>query len=209
MHRDSIACRIMERIRKASHDSVYIAADFTDLGEYNAVRQALLRLDKAGEIQKIMRGVYYYPKYSELIGEYEAPSPSKVAEAVARKFNWTIVPCGDTALNMLGLSTQVPAKWSYISNGPYYHFQLGNLTIEFKHRNNREISGMSPLTAMIIQALHAIGKENLDDAQLDIIKQNLGEKEKTTILNEAQQSSVWIRETVKRICSEKEEQNNV
>lgn len=65
-----------------------------------------------------MRGVYYYPRYSELIQEYETPSPNKVTEAIARKFNWTIAPCGDTALNMLGLATQVPAKWSYISDGP-------------------------------------------------------------------------------------------
>lgn len=118
MHQDSITHQVMERIESGSRDNVYIAFDFFDLGEYNAVRQALLRLEKAGKIQKIMRGVYYYPRYSELIQEYETPSPNKVAEAIARKFNWTIAPCGDTALNMLGLSTQVPAKWSYISDGP-------------------------------------------------------------------------------------------
>ena len=209
MHQDSIACQIMKRIEKASRDSVYIAADFTNLGEYNAVRQALLRLEKAGKIQKIMRGVYYYPRYSGLIQEYEAPSPGKVAEAIARKFNWTIAPCGDTALNILGLSTQVPAKWSYISDGPYHQFQIGNLPIEFKHRNNREISGMSPLTAMIIQALKAIGKENIKETQLDVIRRGLSEAERIAVLDEAQHSSVWIRETVKRICSEEEEKDNV
>ena len=209
MHKDSIACQIMERIERTSRDSVYIAIDFTDLGDYNAVRQALLRLEKSGKIQKIMRGVYYYPRYSELIQEYEAPSPGKVAEAIARKFNWTIAPCGDTALNMLGLSTQVPAKWSYVSDGPYHQFQVGNLLIEFKHRNNREISGMSSLTAMVIQALKAIGKENIDDTQIDIIRLNLGNDEKANLLREAQHSSVWIREVVMRICSEEEKKDNV
>lgn len=201
MHQDSIACQILERIENASRDSVYIAADFLDLGEYNSVRQALLRLEKIGKIQKIMRGVYYYPRYSELIQEYEAPSPGKVAEAIARKFNWTIAPCGDTALNLLGLSTQVPAKWSYISDGPYHEFEIGNLTIEFKHRNNREISGMSPLTAIVIQALKALGKNNIDDMQLSIIARRLNSEEKESILREAQQSSIWIYDTVKRICT--------
>lgn len=209
MHQNSIAFQIMERIEKASRDSVYIAADFTDLGEYNTVRQALLRLEKAGKIQKIMRGVYYYPRYSELIQEYEAPSPSKAAEAIARKFNWTIAPCGDTALNILGLSTQVPAKWSYISDGPYHQFQIGNLSIEFKHRNNREISGMSPSTATIIQALKSIGKENIEEIQLDVIRRHLSDDERCTVLSETQHSSVWIHETVKRICSEEEEKDNV
>lgn len=73
MQQDSIIQQIFERIEKGNRDSVYIAMDFLDLGEYHAVRQALLRLEKSGKIQKIMRGVYYYPRYSELIGEYEAP----------------------------------------------------------------------------------------------------------------------------------------
>lgn len=200
MHQDSIAKRIMEQIENGDHDSVYIATDFSDLGEYNAVRQALLRLEKLGKIQKIMRGVYYYPRYSELIQEYEAPSPNKVAEAIARRLNWTIAPCGDTALNALGLSTQVPAKWSYISDGAYKQFQIGNLSIEFKHRNNREISGMSPITALIIQALKAIGKENISETQLEIIRRKLSADEKDTVLKEAQQSAVWIFDMVKRIC---------
>ena len=201
MQQDSIIQKIFERIKKGSHDSVYIAMDFLDLGEYNTVRQALLRLEKLDKIQKIMRGVYYYPRYSDLIGEYEAPSPSKAADALARKFNWTIAPCGDTALNQLGLSAQVPAKWSYISDGPYHKFKIGNLMIEFKHRNNREISGMSPITALVIQALKALGKDNIEEKQISIIKRKLTDDDKVLILQEAQQSTVWVYNVMKRICS--------
>lgn len=57
-----------------------------------------------------MRGVFYCPRYSKLIDEFEAPSPDKVAKILARKFSWSIATCGDTALNQLGLSTQVPAN---------------------------------------------------------------------------------------------------
>lgn len=201
MHQNSISHLILERIKLGPSEMVYFAADFLDLGEYNAVRQALLRLGKSEKIQKIMRGVYYYPRYSELIGEFEAPSPTKFAEAMARKFNWTIAPCGDTALNQMGLSTQVPAKWSFISDGPYHEFQIGNLTIEFKRRNNREISGMSPMTALVIQALKALGKDNIDDTHISIIKRRLTEEDKARILKEAQQSTIWIYDVIKRICS--------
>lgn len=201
MHQDSIVRLIFERIEEGPRDKVYIAADFLDLGEYNTVRQALLRLEKAGKIQKILRGVYYYPRYSELIGEYEAPSPTKVAEALARKFNWTISPCGDTALNQLGLSTQVPSRWSFISDGPYHEFQIGNLTIEFKRRNNREISGMSPMTALVIQAIKAIGKGNIDDTQICILKRRLTEADKALILKESRQSAMWIYDVIRQICS--------
>ena len=104
-------------------------------------------------------------------------------------------------MNQLGLSTQVPAKWSYISDGPYHEFEIGNLTIEFKHRNNREISGMSPITALVIQALKALGKGNIDETQIGIIKRKLTCEDKALILQEAQQSTMWIYDVMKRICS--------
>ena len=202
MQKDSIVTRIFERIKENGYDEVYIVGDFLDLGEYHAVRKALLRLEETNKIQKIMRGVYYYPKYSELIGEYEAPAPNKVAETLARKFKWTIAPCGDTALNQLGLSTQVPARWSYISDGPYHEFQLGTLIIEFKHRSNRDISGISRQTATLIQALKALGKENITETHLEIIKRHLTNEEKVCAQKEAQQAAVWIYDTIKQACEE-------
>lgn len=200
MQKDSIITRIYERIKEVGHDEVYIVGDFLDLGEYHAVRKALLRLDESGKIQKIMRGVYYYPRYSELIEEYEAPSPGKVAETLARKFGWSIAPCAETALNQLGLSTQVPAKWSYISDGPYREFQIGAFTIEFRHRSNREISGISRQTATIIQALKAIGKNNVTDMQMDTIRRQISDEDKVTVLKEAQQATVWVYDLMKQIC---------
>lgn len=200
MQKNSIATRIYDRIKTTGHDEAYIVNDFLDLGDYHAVRKALLRLEEAGKIRKIGRGVYYDPRYSQLIDEFEAPSPNKVAEALSRKFNWTIAPCGNTALNRLGLSTQVPAQWSYISDGPYYKFQIGSIAIEFKRRNNREISKVSRQTATIIQALKAIGKDNVTDKHLDIIKRRLSANEKALILKEGKQASVWVYGMIKRIC---------
>ena len=104
---------ILERIRVAEPESVFVSTDYVDLADVNTVRQCLSRMEQTGELQRIMRGVYYRPVFSQLLGEYEAPSPHHVAQALARKFNWSIAPSGATALNLLGLSTQVPAKWSY------------------------------------------------------------------------------------------------
>lgn len=209
MHNDSIASNIYSRVKNGSHDEVYIVSDFLDLGEYHAVRKALLRLDEAGKIQKVMRGVYYCPRYSELIDEFEAPSPDKVAEALARKFSWKILPSGDIALNQLGLSTQVPAKWSYISDGPYREFQIKNITIEFKHRNNREISGLSRQTAIIIQALKAIGKEKVTETHLNVINRLMSYEEKICAVKEAKQAPVWVYSKIKQICEIDEEEKYV
>lgn len=103
-------------------------------------------------------------------------------------------------MNQLGLSTQVPAKWSYISSGPYHEFQIGTIIMKFKHRSNREISGISRQTAAIIQALKAIGEENVAEAHLGIIKRRLPDEEKACMLKEARQAPVWVYGMIKRMC---------
>ena len=80
--------------------------------------QSLSRLVQSGTLRRILKGVYEKPKYSKLLDEYVAADPEAVANALARSYHWTIAPCGNTALNLLGLSTQVTAVWSYISDGP-------------------------------------------------------------------------------------------
>lgn len=201
MRETSCTKAIYDRIQAAGHEKVFVASDFLDIGDYNTVRQSLLRLEQRGEIQRIFRGVYYNPQFCALIEEYEAPAPHQVALALARKFNWTIAPSGDTALNHLGLSTQVPAKWSYISDGPYHRFQIGNVQLEFKHRNNREISGMSYKTATIIQALKTLGNGNINEQVIQILRGQLAAEEKAVLLREAQQSTMWVYEAIKKICA--------
>ena len=64
-------------------------------------------------------------------------SPDELARAIARDQNWTIGPKGDAALNILGLSTQVPAIYSYITDGPYRKIEYEGITIQFSKRSNK------------------------------------------------------------------------
>ena len=119
MRQDSYIQQIYERICDAKPQTAFVILDFCDLTDYDTAKKSLLRLEEKGKIQRIIRGVYYNPRFSQLLQEYEAPSVDEVAKALARNYNWTIAPSGNAALNQLGLSTQVPAKWIYISDGPY------------------------------------------------------------------------------------------
>ena len=191
---------ILNRIDKFESNKAFIASDFFDIAGYDTVRSTLNRLAKDKEIIRIMKGIYYKPEYIELIGEYEAPSVNEVANAIARKYNWTIAPSGNTALNLLGLSTQVPAKWTYISDGRYASFSFGNATIEFKRRNNGDISKMSTLTAMVIQSIQAIGKDKITSKHIDYLREKLSEKEKSELLADSKTTSVWVYGVIKKIC---------
>ena len=201
---DTSYAKISEIISQAKPEGVFVASDFSHIAPINTVRQCLSRLEKSQQIVRIMRGVYYQPAYSELLQEYEAPSPYHVAMALARNFGWTIAPSGSAALNMLGLSTQVPAHWAFVSNGPYRNFSFGNITIEFKHCSSKEISGMSAKTALVVQTIKALGTESVGEGSLQRIRRNLSAEEKAALLKEAKRTTVWIYEAIKKVCRQTE-----
>lgn len=192
--------KIQERIENFEKGAVFIISDFLDIANLQTVKKGLSRLTENMIIRRIMRGVYNKPEYNDFLGEYIAPSPDKVAHALARNFGWTIVPCGDTALNLLGLSTQVPAAWSYVSNGTYKKYTFDGINIEFKRMTNRDVSGVSPKTALIIQALKTIGKDGVNDKIVSKLSKNLSDNEKSVMLKETQYVTPWIFEIIKSIC---------
>ena len=198
--RDISKEKIKKRIMEMDDGTVFVAKDFLDITEYEIARKALNRLTDEGIIKKVTRGVYYNPRFSEKLNEYEVPSPHQVALAIARKFNWNIAPSGITALNLLGLSTQVSAKWCYISDGAYNSFNIDNIIIEFKHRTNREITGMSYKTALVIQGIKALGKNNIDESVISKIRAVLTEEERQLLLIEAKPTTVWVYQVVRAIC---------
>lgn len=191
---------IRKRIQESRAGSVFVASDFADITENVKVGVSLSRLEEEGLIKRIMRGVYYKPEYSKLLGENVAPSPNAVAYAIARNFGWSIVPCGDTALNLLGLSTQVPVAWSYVSDGPYKDYSFDNTIIKFKHTTNKEISKLTPKTALVIQALKTLGKDDIRNETIERIKKSTTLNERKIMLREAQYATAWIYEAIKLIC---------
>ncbi len=191
---------IRERILSSEDGSVFVASDFADVADTTTVRQCLHRLCQGGIIRRIIRGVYEKLKYSKLLDEYVAADPDMVAGALARNYHWTIVPSGNTALNLLGLSTQVPATWSYISDGPYKIYEWNSTKLEFKHRTNKEITGLSYMTGLVIQALKTLGKSNVSPEVIQTLTTKLSEEEKQICLKEATEATDWVYDIIRKIC---------
>lgn len=191
---------IKERVNNSEIGTVFVATDFVDISDKTSINTYLTRLDEEKSLQRIMRGVYYKPEYNDFLSEYVAPEPDAVAHALARNFGWTIVPCGDTALNLLGLSTQIPAAWVYVSDGTYKEYTYEQTTIKFKRTTNKEISKLSYKTALVVQALKALGKDNVDDTVLTKLKNNLTGSEKQALLTEAKAATSWRYKYIRLIC---------
>ena len=192
--------QILSRIESMTKGEVFIISDFSDLADEATVRKALSRLEEDGKIRRIMRGVYENPKFNDFLGEYVKPHPDKIAKALARNYGWTIVPCGDTALNMLGLSTQVPAVWLYVSDGNYREYTCGNFVIQFKRTTNKEISKISFKTALVIQAIKALGKDKITGDIIEKIRSLTTDEEKEQMFVEAKYATAWIYDVIKEIC---------
>ena len=191
---------IRARILAAEDGAVFVAPDFADIADTATIRQGLKRLYQSGIIRRIIRGVYEKPKYSKLLDEYVAADPDAVAKALARCYHWTIAPCGNTALNLLGLSTQVTAVWSYISDGPYKTYEWNSTKLEFKHRTNKEITGLSYMTSLVIQALKTLGRTNVTPEIIQMLSEKLSEDEKQACLKEATESTAWVYGTIRKMC---------
>ncbi|QHB64491.1 DUF6088 family protein [Streptococcus pyogenes] len=195
--------KISNRINDFGSHKVFFANDFLDIASNATVRQILKRLADEDKIKRVIDGFYYNPKYSELIGEYEAVSIHELALAIARKYNWNIAPYSSTALNLLGLSTQVPTHYKYISSGRYKEYKIGDTVLEFKKVNPGEIANMSLKTATVIQAIKSLGKENITNEVIQKIRENLTEKERKDLMNESKSVPSWIYEVIREICEGK------
>lgn len=204
MERTDNLQKIRRRIYESETGSVFVTSDFADITDNKKSSVCLMRLTEERLLRRIMRGVYDKPEYNSFLQEYLEPAPDKVANAIARNYGWTIVPCGDTALNLLGLSTQVPAIWLYVSDGPYKEYSFNNTTIKFKHTANKGISKLSYKTSLVIQALKALGKENIDNNVIVKLSKALTDDEKKNMLNEAKSTTSWIYEYIKSIARSSE-----
>ena len=142
---ESIHSTIRCRIERFEPGTVFLTGEFSDVAGNATLRKTLGRLCKEGIIRRIIDGIYEKPKYSKLLKDYLPTDPDTVAYAIARYYRWNIAPCGDVALNKLKLSTQVPVVWSYVSDGPYRDFLIGDITIAFKHRTNRDAGTCRPI----------------------------------------------------------------
>lgn len=205
MKRNDILERIRKRINNATTGTVFVTSDFADITDNKKTSVCLARLAGEKIIRRIMRGIYEKPEYNEFLGEFIEPSPDKIAFALARNYGWSIVPCGDAVLNLLGLSTQVPAVWNYVSDGPYKEYSYSNIVIKFKHTANKAVSKMGIKTSMVIQALKTLGKDNVDDRILQKISKTISTEEKKKMLVEAKVTTSWIYENIKTLAQEMDE----
>jgi hypothetical protein len=192
--------QIVARIERLGAGKAFSAKDFLDIASRGAVDMTLTSLTRQGRIRRIRRGLYDVPKVNAALGGKLSPDIDEAAQAVARRQRWKIVPDGAWAANLLGLSTQVPSKIIYLTDGPNKEMVIGRRSIHFKHARPKAMAGPEGKPALVVQALRYLGNENVGTAEIEKLQATLSLGEKRRLLKEARFGTDWIYEVAKRIA---------
>ena len=198
----TIENQVANRIYGHGKSWAFSAKDFVRLGSRGAIDIALFRLLDKGIIRRVIRGIYDFPKYSELLGQTLSPDLDQVANALARKFGWRIQVTGPSALNLLGLSTQVPGRVVYASDGPDRVFAIGKQTLEFKHASLKEAGFKLRESSIIVQGLKSLGAERVTPEIIDTIRQWLDPRLRDRVLDDTRTATGWVYAAIGKICRE-------
>lgn len=187
----SVKDKIKEEIKDKKKGKIVMPSDFEIKYGVENTKKSLLRLTNEGFLERLARGIYLYPEKDELLGVLY-PDIETVAVEIALRDNARIIPTGIQALNLLGLSTQVPLNAVFLTDGSPRTIKIGNRKIKFKKASPKNLAAKGRLSGLAIQALKEIGKENITQDDIIKIKGQLKKEDTENIYHDMKLAPSWI-----------------
>jgi predicted transcriptional regulator of viral defense system len=176
---------------------VFTPTDFVDVGTRAAVDQALFRLTRRGTIRRLGRGLYDYPRRHARLGLL-SPTPDDVARAVARRTGQSLQISGAQAANVLGLSTQVPARPVYVTDGPSRAIRVGLQTVQLRHA--RRFVGARGASQVVLRALNHLGKDRVTKDVVSQLRTRLSPTDKQALARDVRYASAWMQPVIDQVA---------
>jgi hypothetical protein len=198
MDRPIVENKIAEALKSYPKGSVLFVDDFLDYGNPESVKKALLRLKEKEILVRLAHGIYLYPKIDKELGIL-FPSTEDIAKAIARRDKARIVLTGVQALNKLGLSTQVPMKVVYLTDGAARSIKVGKRTITFKKTSPKNLLAKGEISSLVIQALKTIGQSKVDNVIILKIHKLLKKEKSENILSDTKLAPAWIKKILMQV----------
>lgn len=198
----SIYNEIKRMVENSEYGTLFFPYDFAALGSSDAIRAALVRLCRSGVLMRAAQGIYYYPKVDTKWGSgIITPTIEEIAEGIAKRDKVRIVPTGTYILNLLGLSTQIPANVVFVTDGSGRRVNLGKgKGILFKHTSEMRIFAFrSKMMSLVVMALREIGEHNVTEEHLSVIKQHLSTVLQEDFQTDIQLAPIWVRKTLSKL----------
>lgn len=198
-HPGSIDSLLLRRIRKMKPGSIFTPGDLATLGPRTAVATALSRHLKAGTLSQPARGLYQVPETHPSIGLL-APSPDRVARALAGKHHLRVQPSGAYAANLLGLSDQVPQRIVYLTDGTPRQVRIGRQQIVLRRTTPRNMATAGRVSGLVIQAMRHLGQRNVGRTEIAVLRKRLGPGDRAQLLKDAALAPAWIGALMREIA---------
>ncbi len=202
-HKQSVDNIVISRIYGHGKGWVFTPAHFYDIGSRDAVKAALKRYRKSGLIRQLARGLYDYPRTDPDLGML-TPSSDAVAKALAGRDAVRLQPSGAYAANLLGLSTQVPMKIVYLTDGRSRNVEIGKKTIILKKTTPRNMATAGKISGLVIQALRHMGRQHVDDDIITRLDGRLDADARKQLLKDIRFAPAWIADIMRRLGKKKE-----
>ncbi|MBN1382565.1 MAG: hypothetical protein JXA41_12890 [Deltaproteobacteria bacterium] len=196
----SIDDKIVSMIYGHGRGFVFTPKLFSSLGDPRVVGTALTRLSRKGTIRRLARGLYDYPRKHRDLGLL-TPSIDDVANTLKGRDAIRLQPSGAYAANLLGLSSHVPMKVVFLTDGPSKSIKLGKMEIALKRTTPRNMATAGRISGIVIQALKHLGQKNLDDSVLQLLRQRLGDADKRQLQKDLQYAPAWIAKVMRAIAA--------
>lgn len=189
---------MLSRIQSHGRGWVFTPSSFEDMCRRSAISTNLQRLREAGIIRQLARGLYDYPEIHEKLGVL-APSVDAIAEALAGREGIRLQPTGAYAANMLGLSTQVPTKVMFLTDGPSRRVKVGNQEITLKQTSPKNMATAGRISGLVIQALRYLGRQQVDERTLNTLADRLDGEALNQLKSDIRYAPGWIADLIRTL----------
>ncbi len=186
----SVMKQVKQYVSRLPKGKPVSTSSFMRFGTRAAVDQALSRLVKEGVITRAGRGLYVRPKMNPYVGEVP-PGIMEVVKAKAGKA--TVQVNGAEAARRLGLSTQVPAKTVFLTDGPGRRFNIGELEVTLKHVASRKLLLAGRPAGLALSAFWYLGKNELNAEVVEKVRKVLPPEEFNALRNELSSMPIWMQ----------------
>lgn len=196
----SIPAAVRRWIKRRGPGLVFTPADLAQLGSRAAVDQALSRLARAGVIRRIGRGIYDYPRVSPRLGPL-TPSAEAIAQAIARREGVHVKVSGARAANALGLSSQVPARVTFLTEGTPRVRKIAGQTVELRRAVPKRLKGAGTTAGVAIEALRHLGRAGATPEAVQRLASKLTVEDQRELLALSASAPHWLREVVAKVLA--------
>jgi hypothetical protein len=194
----SVDNKVLSRIYGHKRGWVFTPDNFSGLGSRDAVASALKRHKQSGLVRQLARGLYDYPRTDDQLGVL-MPSVDDIAKALAGRDAIRLQPSGAYAANLLGLSTQVPMKVVYLTDGRSRTVQIGNQQIILKNTTPKNMATAGKISGLVIQALRHLGQAQVDDDVIRLLDQRLDDDARRQLMKDIRYAPAWIAQIFRQL----------